>query len=529
MSQEPETEKSSIENSSVEKSVEKTTVEAATDANSPTTLPAQKPASLSNADAALKLLEEAGDVGVIDEATARRLVRKIDLYIMPLISIVYFLQYIDKIAIGYGSVMGMRTATHLVGNQYNWVSSIFFFGQLFGEFPTIRLLQFFPLAKYASANVIIWGVILACIAACKNYSGLLACRFFLGVAEAAIVPAWVQFTSQWYKKEEQAFRVGIWFSVCGAGQMFGGFVAYGIATHVGRDPSAKLAGWQIMFLFLGLLTVVVGIIFFFVLPDSPVSARFLSPREKAIHAERIRGNQQGIGSNVFKWDQFYEALRDINTWLYAFWVFAANIPNSIATSFGNIMVTGLGYTSTQSLILVTPLGAVEIVALLGLTYLAMKTNERVLWCIAGHIPALVGAILMATTTKAAALVGFYLGGATPIGWTTILGLTSTNVAGSTKKITVAVIQTIAYTVGNIISPQTFQARDAPNYLPAKISICIIYGLCIVDLALIRWVAVRENAKRDKARAEAGDSHVVEKNHEFLDLTDRQNQEFRYAL
>jgi MFS family permease len=512
---------------SEESVAEKTGVEVATEVQGP--LPAAKQAVQSNADAALQLLEDGGDVGVVDEATTRRLLRKIDFYIMPLICTVYFLQYIDKIAIGYGSVMGLRTSTHLVGNQYNWVSSIFFFGQLFAEFPTIRLIQYFPLAKYASVNVILWGVVLACIAACKNYAGLLVCRFFLGVAEAAIVPAWVTFTSQWYKKEDQAFRVGIWFSMCGFGQMFGGFVAYGIAKHVGKDPTAKLAGWQIIFLFLGLLTVVVGIAFYFVLPDSPVSAKFLTPREKGIHAERLRSNEQGIGSNVFKWDQFWEALRDPNTWLYAFWVFAANIPNSIATSFGNIMVTGLGYTPTESLILVTPLGAIEVVALLGLTYLASKTQQRLLWCIVGHIPALVGAILMATTTKAAALVGFYLGGAVPIGWTTILGLTSTNVAGSTKKITVAVIQTIAYTVGNIISPQTFQARDAPNYLPAKISICIIYGLCIVDLWLIRWVSVRENAKRDKAKADAGDSYVVEKNHEFLDLTDRQNQEFRYSL
>jgi len=136
---------------------------------------------------------------------------------------------------------------------------------------------------------------------------------------------------------------------------------------------------------------------------------------------------------------------------------------------------------------------------------------------------------MATTEKAPALVGYYLSGGIPIGWTTILGLTSTNVAGSTKKVTVACIQTIAYTVGNIISPHTFRSKDAPRYLPAKISICIIYFLITVDLYVIRWLAVRENGKRDKEREEKRESYVVEKNHEFLDLTDRENQEFRYSV
>ncbi|KAL1961664.1 hypothetical protein VTN77DRAFT_1339 [Rasamsonia byssochlamydoides] len=469
-------------------------------------------------DGALQLLAAASDINFseLDVDKSRALVRKIDRYIMPLICIVYFLQYLDKIAISYASVTGLTQSAHLHGNQFNWVSSIFYFGQLAFEFPTIRLMQAFPLARYVAVNVVVWGALLACMAACKSFASLMVCRTLLGCAEAAIVPAWVVFTSQWYRKEEQAFRVGVWFSMCGFAQMFGGYVAYGVAIHVGSDPHAALRGWQIIFLILGLLTVVVGVVFFFILPDSPLTAGFLTSTEKALHAERLRGNEQGIGTNVFKKEQFYEALRDPNTWFYSFWVFAANITNSIATSMGNILVTGLGYSATESLLLVTPLGA-------------MKTNQRLFWCILGHIPSIVGAILMATTNRAPALVGYYLSGGVPIGWTTILGLTSTNIAGSTKKITVACIQTIGYTVGNIISPQTFQSKDAPRYLPAKIAICILYFLITIDLCVIRWIAVRENRRRDRQKEELGESYVVEQNHEFLDLTDRQNSEFRYVL
>ncbi|KAF5510325.1 putative transporter [Colletotrichum siamense] len=496
--------------------------------SSPDHLPKKQP--LSGADAALELLNETGPLGhAVDPELNRRLKRRIDTHIMPLICIVYFLQYIDKTAISYASVTGIQQDTGLHGNQFNWVASIFFFGQLAFEFPTIRLIQMFPLAKYTSINIMLWGLVLACLAACKSYAALLVCRFLLGVFEAAVVPAWVLFTSQWYTKQEQAFRVGIWFSVCGAAQMFGGFFAYGVAVHVGKDPNALLHGWQVIFLFLGLLTAVVGIAFWFIMPDSPASAAFLSQEEKAAHLERIRDNEQGIGSQEFKWSHVKEALTDTMTWLYAFWIFAANIPNSIATSFGNILVKGMGYSSEESLLLVTPLGAYEIVALVGLTWLAMKTRQRLYWCIAGHIPAIVGAILMATTSKVPALIGYYTSGGIPIGWTTILGLQSTNVAGSTKKVTVACIGTIAYTVGNIISPQTFQARDAPRYLPAKISICIIYFLVTVDLFVMRWVLDRRNKKRDAEKAALGDAYKVEENHEFWDLTDLENKEFRYEL
>lgn len=149
-------------------------------------------------------------------------------------------------------------------------------------------------------------------------------------------------------------------------------------------------------------------VFFFVLPDSPLTAEFLSPEQKALHAEHLRGNEQGIGTKTFKKEQVWEALRDPNTWLYSFWVFAANVPNSITTSFSNILVTGMGYSSTESLLLVTPLGAYEVVVLIGLTWLAMKTNQRHWCCIAGHMPSIIDANLMATTEKAPALVGFPL-------------------------------------------------------------------------------------------------------------------------
>lgn len=496
--------------------------------------PLQTPAPVklikNDGDAALDLLNETGGLSIpLDPERNKRLIRRIDFHVMPLICIVYFLQYIDKTAISYASVTGIIQSTGLKGNEFNWVASIFFFGQLAFEFPTIRLIQLFPLAKYVSVNVTLWGATLACMAACKNYSGLLACRFFLGVLEAAIVPAWVLFTSQWYTKEEQAFRVGIWFSVCGGAQMFGGYFAYGVATHVGSDPDAALLGWQIIFLFLGLMTACVGVAFWFVMPDSPAVAGFLSKEEKGLHLERIRHNEQGIGSQAFKWNQVREALTDSMTWLYSFWIFAANIPNSIATSFGNLLVTGMGYSKHESLLLVTPLGAWEIVALVGLTYGAMKTRQRLYFCILGHLPAIIGAILMATTEKVPALVGYYTSGGIPIGWTTILGLQSSNVAGSTKKVTVACIGTISYTVGNIISPHTFQARDAPRYLPAKISICIIYFLITVDLLVMRWVFARRNQQRDQEKSGRGDEYQVEENHEFFDLTDLENREFRYEL
>lgn len=94
----------------------------------------EQPKTAHGADAALHLLKETGGLRQpVDPAASKRLLRKIDLHIMPLICIVYFLQYIDKTAISYASVTGIIESTGLHGNQFNWVASIFFFGYVVFE------------------------------------------------------------------------------------------------------------------------------------------------------------------------------------------------------------------------------------------------------------------------------------------------------------------------------------------------------------------------------------------------------------
>jgi ACS family allantoate permease-like MFS transporter len=171
-----------------------------------------------------------------------------------------------------------------------------------------------------------WGIVLCCFAAVKDFSGAVAIRFFLGVFEAAVTPGFALFTSQWYTKREQGTRIGIWFSFNGFAQIFGGLVAYGIARGTENGNSA-IAPWKIIFLLTGLLTVTMGIIFLFFMPDNQMNARFLSKEDRILAIERIRGNQQGVGNKHFKMYQVKEALMDPLTWAFVFYALVADIPN----------------------------------------------------------------------------------------------------------------------------------------------------------------------------------------------------------
>jgi ACS family allantoate permease-like MFS transporter len=186
--------------------------------------------------------------------------------------------------------------------------------------------------------------VLSCFAAVKNFSGAVAIRFFLGgtskscrerctilltllsVFEAAVTPGFALFTSQWYTREEQGARVGIWFSFNGFAQIFGGLVAYGIDKGTAAHGSA-IAPWKIIFLVTGLITVVMGLLFFWWMPDNQMNARWLSKEDRLLCIERIRGNQQGVGNKHWKWYQMKEALLDPLTWAFCFYALVADIPN----------------------------------------------------------------------------------------------------------------------------------------------------------------------------------------------------------
>ncbi|EMC95848.1 hypothetical protein BAUCODRAFT_506279 [Baudoinia panamericana UAMH 10762] len=470
-----------------------------------------------------------GEVIHIDEATNRRLLRIIDWHLIPIMCVVYGLNYLDKTTISYASVMGIRKDIGLVGNDYQWLGSMFYFGYLGWEYPTNRLLQRLPIGKYSACCIIAWGLVLTCFAAVKDFGGAVAIRFMLGVCEAAVTPGFALITSQWYTRKEQGTRTGIWFSFNGWAQILGGLVAYGIAVGTRKHP-ASIAGWKIVFLVTGLLTVAMGVVFLFIVPDNQMNARWLKKEDRILAIERIRTNNQGVGNRHFKFYQVREALLDPITWAFVFYAIIADIPNGGISNFFSQLIVSFGYTSEQSLLYGTPGGAVEVVTLILGGYLGDRFGNRIAIASLGLCLSIIGMCLIVglpLDNLHGRLAGYYLTQASAMPFVAFLSLISSNIAGYTKKTTVAALYLIGYCVGNIIGPQTFRPKDAPRYVPAEITIICCWGVCLGIMAFIYFWSRWQNAQKAKVRAQP--DYVRLENQEWLDLTDRENSEFVYTL
>lgn len=477
-----------------------------------------------NVDKAFNFALEVDDEP-IDPVAEKKLVRKIDFTIFPVMCLVYCIQFLDKTSNSYAAIMGIEEEMHMVGNMYAWSGTAFYLGYLVFEMPASFLLQRFPLAKTLFVFLILWGIFLCVTPAC-NYAGFIAMRTLLGMMESSVSPGFVLLTAQWYKREEQPVRTAFWVACNGMGQILGGCIAYGLAK---REDSLPIAGWKLVFIICGVLAIFLAIVLVIVIPDTPLKAWFLNDEEKKLIIKRLRTNQQGVGNSQFKMDQFKEALIDVRTWIMFFSSIALMVPNGGIGTFSSLLIKGtMGYDTLETLLMGLPAGGSEVVTLVIIGLVTPYVRHRMTIATISTTLSLVGACMLAfAKLPGAALAGYYIIMISPGAMIVFFSLISTNTAGHTKKVTVGGIYLVGYCVGNLIGPQTFQAKDAPDYKPAKVAMVACYAITLLTFPMIAFVNWKENKRRDQLAAEGKIPHI--ENAEFADLTDFQNLNFRYAI
>ncbi|TRX88946.1 hypothetical protein FHL15_010174 [Xylaria flabelliformis] len=445
----------------------------------------------------------AGEGIDVTEEEVRKVVRKIDFHVVPILFVLYFLQYLDKNSINFANAYGLQKGTNLHGQDYSWL-----------------------IGRVVSTTVIIWGAIVLTTPACKSFGGIATNRFFLGFVEATVNPAFVLIMSIWYKNDEQPLRLEAYYCTNGLATMFGGLIGYAVG-HI----TTGLPRWQYVFLIFGGISVLAGIISFVVLPDVPATARFLTPRERMIATERVASNRAGVKNHHFKKDQAIQCAKDPKTWILFVMAIGAQVPNAAITSFTSLIIQSFGFDTLGSQYLQIPGGAVQFLSLILGGWLCTKwpRGSRCPTMIVANTICIIGAALLVrlpTENKWGRLVALWLCFFQGLGFSMSLTMVSSNIAGSTKKQLTAVILFIGYCVGNIIGPQTFLDREAPGYHSAYIAMLVGYTVklvCIIILYIYMW---RVNVARDaegaideKAAIEAG----------MHDRTELENKGFRYSL
>ncbi|KAJ5518063.1 Major facilitator superfamily domain general substrate transporter, partial [Penicillium expansum] len=461
----------------------------------------------------------------------RRILRRIDICLIPVLFLSYLLQYLDKQAMGYSAILGLRTDLHLVGQDYSWASSLFYFGYMVASGIVALLIIRLPVGRFMSAAMGVWAAILMLTVLCKNAHGLWVARFFLGFTEASIAPSMSLIISMWYKKSEQPMRQSAWFMGNVFGGLIGGLLGYGVG-HI-----SGIAAWKALFILFGGLTFVWSVICWFAIPNSPMGAWFLPIEDQVKAVERVQENMTGIKSHHIKRYQVIEALLDPKTWLLALFQFTQTVPNGGVGSFASIVVEGFGF-STLDTLLVQMIGTgfqIVFVAIsaIGSTYLK---NTRTYWMTFNTIMSLIGTVMIRQINPEhiwSRFMGYCLIVAFSASFPLTMAMITSNTAGFTKKTTVTAVVFIAYCAGNIVGPQIMFAREAPSYSSGFAGMVVCFAFSAFITVILRFYCIWENKKRDSMHipeegfGEDGEP-VGLASLNLTDKTDREMHQFRYV-
>ena len=138
------------------------------------------------------------------------------------------LQYLDKSSINFAVVYGLEEGTHMEGQDYAWLSSIFYFGYLIAQYPAGYLLQRFKVGKFIGVTILCWGTLMIVTPGCKSFGGIATVRFLLGMTEAVVNPGFVLVLGLYWTVQEQPFRLVIYYCMNGFAGIFGGLIGYAV-------------------------------------------------------------------------------------------------------------------------------------------------------------------------------------------------------------------------------------------------------------------------------------------------------------
>lgn len=464
------------------------------------------------------------------DAETARTWRKVDLHIMPVAVLLYLASYIDRANIGNARVLGLADDLKLTSGHYNWALSIFFFGYVLFETPSNIILRRLRPSLYIPSLTVVWGVICALFAVIHSPSALLAIRFFLGLAEAGFLPGIIFWLGSWYPRHLQGRRYAVLYSSVSLTGAFGGLLATAIHS---LDGAHGIAGWRWIFIVEGATTAGLGLLAFVFMADYPVSASWLTPREKAL-IERANAADRALhATEPFERRQILSAFTDWRTYLWGIVYLSTYIPvYSVILSLPSV-VSGLGYRGVRATLMACPPYAVGFVLVLIAGYTVDRYGHRFVHYVVGVAVTMIALIvLMTVETLRVRYAMFFLVMFMFVPISVIWAWLAGNVAGANKRAAATGLIFSSGNIGGAVAGQIYRIDWAPRYVRGHAVNLGCYVLALLAGTAL-WASYRlDNRLRDEQAA--GDSEKAGLHQRDLlgtdlgDLGDRHPQ-FRYLL
>ncbi|KAL1865923.1 hypothetical protein VTK73DRAFT_5007 [Phialemonium thermophilum] len=432
----------------------------------------------------------------------RKMVRKMDLHIFPILICLYILSFLDRVNIGNARLYHLERDLGLHGNEYQLCVSMLFVTYVTFELPTNLILKIVQPKRFIPAICVSWGIVSMCTGFVHTKGQLIAMRLLLGVFEAGYFPAICFYLTFFYRRRELAVRIFYLFAASAVSGSCGGLIGYAIGL---MDGVRGWSAWRWLMIIEGIPTTILGVLAYFLLANDPYDARYLTEREKSFTPVRrsLDGTHFGMlgDENRIDWQQCLEAWKDWKVWALATAQIGVTVMLYGYSTFLPTIIHALGYSGIHTNLMTIPCYACGAIVYLVVANLSDRTGYRGYFAAGGCLTACLGYAVILATSEAGAgaqfagciivACGLYVAVGIPISWM------PNNLPSHYKR---AAGQGTSMTLGNcagIFSSFIYRTQDSPKY---RLGHGLTLGFVFVSGCMFLTTALllrRENKRRDR--------------------------------
>ncbi|KAJ3910154.1 major facilitator superfamily domain-containing protein [Lentinula edodes] len=408
-----------------------------------------------------------------DPAMEKKVWRKIDTYVLPIVAMFYLLSFLDRTNVGNARVAGLQTGLKMTNKQYSIALTVTYVPYIVAELPSNLMLKAVGPNLMLPTMLTLWGIVSTLQGIVKSYSGLLACRFFLGLCEGGVFPGLVLYLSYFYPRYKMNLRVSTFFSSASVSGAFSGILAYAIIhmEGIGNRP-----GWAWIFILEGLFTVLFGLSSYFTLPRSVDTAWFLTAEEKRyVNAKLLEDNAHTDEEESFSWKEVLEATKLPQVWFLAIAFFLDGVVLYSLAYFAPSIIQGLGYTAAKAQLMTVPPFAVGFVVAMISAFISDRYQCRGLIVIVSSLFCVIGFAMFLGSRSHHIQYGslFFSIPGTYTTAPTLSAWSSNNAAPQTRRATAIAIGFIMTNSGGILATWLLGSLSpAPEYTSATITLLV---------------------------------------------------------
>ncbi|KIM39087.1 hypothetical protein M413DRAFT_29655 [Hebeloma cylindrosporum] len=435
-----------------------------------------------------------------DPAFVKKTIRMVDWRMLPLLGLLYSVALIDRTNLGIAYTAGMVEDLGIaIGERYSIASMIYFFPYILLQIPGNIILRFLGARSWLTICVVGWGAAQLGMAFVPTWGYLCLCRVFLGVFESGFFPSLVFIVTTWYKRYEVQKRLALFYLSSIVIASFSSILAFGFTQLAGR---AGLDGWQWIFLIEGALTIALGILTWFFIPDFPDKSKFLNEEQRKMILDRVEADRGDSIPDTMTWPKLWKHLADPSDTKWtrctiAFMFLASTVPAYAMGFFITIILEGMGFSESLSLILTAPPGVFAAASCFFFAWISDKTRKRAMWLAVQNCICIAGLVIATySNSNPVRYFGLFLVNAGATGCVPgVLAYSANNIRSHTKRAVQTAVIIASGGVGGIMASTVFRQKDYPRYVNGMWTTIGLQLMMMVLLCITTYIFKTRNRLR----------------------------------